>query len=249
MFRQPATAESILHLLRLVQQQRYQRQSSAGLEGAVASIKAYQQRRFAYTHADFLSNPRYGPASHFFLDELYGPRDFSERDSQFARVVPALVKLFPQDIVNTVQTLAELHALSETLDTAMGVSLEAPATTAVTYVRAWQAVGRAAERETQIALTVQLGEALDRLTRKPLLRHTLRMMRGPAQAAGLHHLHGLLEAGFDSFHSMRGARDFLNTVAQRERHLAATLFDAAVPGTPGDAASLGVLLPVDISIA
>ena len=32
---------------------------------------------------------RYAGAARFFLDELYGPGDFSQRDAQFARVVPA----------------------------------------------------------------------------------------------------------------------------------------------------------------
>jgi len=50
--------------------------------------------------------PRYGPAAHFFLEELYGPRDFADRDTQFARVVPALVRLFPREIVATVAILA-----------------------------------------------------------------------------------------------------------------------------------------------
>jgi hypothetical protein len=223
----PATADSILHLLHLVQQQRQQRLSTPGLEAAVTAVKAYQQLRFSQTHADLLASRRYGAASRFFLDELYGPRDFSERDTQFARVVPALVKLFPQDITNTVQTLAELHALSESLDTSMGQALSGRSLDGRAYVRAWQSTARAPEREAQIALTVRLGTALDRLTGKPLLRHSLRMMRGPARAAGLQQLHALLEGGFDTFHAMRGAREFLDTVAQRERELAAALF--AVP--------------------
>jgi hypothetical protein len=36
----------------------------------------------------------------------------------------------------------------------------------------------------------------------------------------------VLECGFDTFHAMRGADDFLNTVATRERALAAALFEA-----------------------
>lgn len=67
-----------------------------------------------------LESKRYGAASRFFLDELYGPIDFTQRDHQFARVVPALVKLFPWQIVDTVGALAALHALSEALDTQMG---------------------------------------------------------------------------------------------------------------------------------
>jgi hypothetical protein len=240
-----ACADSVLHFLHQVQLQRQLRKSTPGLEAAVAWIKAYQQRRFSHTYADLLSSPRYGGAARFFLGELYGPKDFSERDAQFARVVPALVKLFPQEIVATVHTLAGLHALSESLDSDMGAALNTDERSATAYVRAWQHVGRAHDREEQISLTLVLGEALDRLTRKPLLRHSLRMMRGPARAAGLQQLHAVMECGFDTFHAMRGAQDFLSTVATRERQLAAALFGA----TGLDAALAGVLpAQVDSSV-
>ena len=85
----------------------------------VALLKGYQQQRFANTYADLLANPRYAKATDFFLQELYGPGDFSKRDSQFVRVVPALTKLFPAEVVVTVAKLARLHAISETLDMKM----------------------------------------------------------------------------------------------------------------------------------
>ena len=56
------------------------------------------------------------------------------------------------------------------------------------------------------------------------MRSTLKLMRGPAQAAGLSELQKFLEAGFDAFGAMKGAGDFLELVARRERALAAALF-------------------------
>src|SRR5256885_8184051 len=111
-----ADANSILNHLNAVDAERERRAASSGLAARVLALKTYQQRRFARTYADLLATSRYGPAARFFLEELYGPRDFTERDAQFVRVVPALVRLFPHDIVATVDTLAELHALSEMLD-------------------------------------------------------------------------------------------------------------------------------------
>jgi hypothetical protein len=192
----------------------------------VQALKAYQQRRFAHTYADLLATPRYEAAARFFLDELYGPSDFSHRDAQFARVVPALVRLFPRDVVATVATLAGLHALSERLDSAMAHALTDAEVDAQAYVKAWRAIGHAREREQQVALTLDVGRDLDTLTRKPLLRHSLRMMRGPARAAGLSALQGFLENGFDTFLAMRGAQEFLGTVSTREHALLNALFDA-----------------------
>lgn len=147
MHRQTATAESILRQMRLVQQLRDQRHLTAGLDHAVSALKRYQQQRFAHSHADFFSSARYGPGIRFFLSELYGPGDFSNRDAQFSRLIPTLVKLFPQEIVNTVQTLADLHALSELLDNEMGLRLNGKPLTAAAYAQAWQAVGCPDERE------------------------------------------------------------------------------------------------------
>jgi hypothetical protein len=40
-------------------------------------------------------------------------------------------------------------------------------------------------------------------------------MRGPAHAAGLGVLQAFLESGFDTFGEMRGATEFLDTMATR----------------------------------
>lgn len=233
-----SNAEQILGHLQAVDAERARRDATPGLQDRVLALKTYQQRRFARTYDDLMGTVRYGPAARFFLEELYGPRDYSRRDAQFARVVPALVRLFPRDTVDTVRTLAELHALSEQLDTATAERLPALPITAAGYAAAWQAAGRAADREKQVALTLAVGQSLDRLTRNPLLRQTLRMMRGPARTGGLGELQQFLETGFDTFKAMRGAQDFLSTVGTRERQLAKALFEAPLhePGHLGDTA-------------
>ncbi|MBC7991969.1 MAG: hypothetical protein H7Z15_01825 [Rhizobacter sp.] len=223
-----ATVQSILGHLDVVARERAARAVSSSLSAKVRAIKGFQQKRFSHTYADLLATARYAGAARFFLEELYGPGDFSQRDTEFARVVPALVRLFPRDVVETVDTLAQLHALSEQLDSAMAHELSQDEVDAGAYIAAWQATGQASQRELQIALTLSVGQSLDDLTRKPLLRHTLRMMRGPARAAGLSALQQFLESGFDTFLAMRGAKEFLSTVSAREHLLAASLFDKSV---------------------
>jgi len=219
-------AESIINLLTQVTLERRRREVVSGLHATVVAVKRYQQRRFMHTYADLLTTTRFGAASRFFLDELYGPRDFSQRDAQFVRVVPTLVRLFPSEIVHTVDMLARLHAVSETLDTEMGSRVQAEPITRVKYKEAWQATGRRADRDLQIGLTVEIGAALDRYTRQRLLRQTLKLMRGPAKAAGLGELQRFLESGFDTFREMHGAQDFLDIVLARESALATALFEA-----------------------
>lgn len=217
-------ADRITAHLDTVSRLRALRDADPVLGQRVQAIKVYQAARFARSYADLLADARHGAAARFFLDELYGPQEFSQRDAQFGRVVPALVRLFPGELVATVEQLGQLHALTEALDDAAARQLPGVPCTAAAYVQAWQAAGRAPAREEQIRLTLSIGSALDRYTRNRLMRSTLRLMRGPAQAAGLSELQAFLESGFDAFGAMRGAEAFLNTVAQRERALAAALF-------------------------
>lgn len=228
-----ASAAAILGHLQVVAAERQRRAADPALDARVVALKAYQQRRFSLTYADLLRNPRYGAAARFFLVELYGPTDFTRRDAQFARVVPALVRLFPEEIVATVATVAELHALSETLDTAAAEALDDAPIDAEAYLQAWQRVGRMPDRARQVELTLRVAAELDRFTRKPLLRSTLRLMRGPARAAGLSELQRFLESGLETFGAMKGAQHFVDLVGARERDFAAALF--AAPG--GDPAA------------
>jgi len=80
-----------------------------------------------------------------------------------------------------------------------------------------------------------------------LLRNALRLMRGPAQAAGLAELQRTLESGFDTFKAMKGAEEFIAFIAKRERALAEALFAAGKRGAAGTAAMRTALaaLPPD----
>ena len=165
--------ELILQCLQEVDVQRQARAADPALAIRVERVKRFQRLRFERTYADLLDDPRYAPAVRFFLSDLYGPGDFTRRDDEFARIVPPLVRLFPQDIVNTVLALAQLHALSEQLDSAMAGAIGAAALLdGAAYAQAWRSVARKAEREAQIGLMVTVGHALDRHTRSALLRHS-----------------------------------------------------------------------------
>ncbi|MCY7316063.1 MAG: hypothetical protein LH480_10700 [Rubrivivax sp.] len=231
------TAHEILDGLQQVAAERDVRAAEPALAERVMAVKCHQHARFAQTYADLAAQPRYREATRFFLDELYGPGDFSSRDAQFARIVPALVRLFPREIVATVADLSTLHALSEQLDTAMARTLNVDAMPAAAYAAAWRAVGQPAQRERQIRLMLAVGESLDRHTRSPLLRNSLRLMRRPAEAAGLGALQRFLESGFSSFRAMNGAAEFLGLVAERERSLAQHLFGGGDVNSPGGGVS------------
>jgi hypothetical protein len=222
-------AQRILEYLRDVDAERQGQARDPALGQRVRAVKAYQHRRFESSYADLLRDPGTRDAALFFLSDLYGTQDFSARDAQFGRVVPSMDRLFPDEIVRTVLELAELHALSETLDRRMAQALASPALDPGGYVAAWCHVGEPTLRERQIRLMSGVGSALVGYTRNRWLRHTLRLMRPAARAAGLGSLHHFLERGFDTFAGLREPRRFLDTLATRERELAALLFSRPEP--------------------
>jgi hypothetical protein len=226
----------ILQHLATVRAERAVRSSDAGLADRVWQVKHYQQSRFALTYADLLATPRYAGAASFFLDDLYGPGDFSQRDGQFVRIVPGLVRLFPTEVVATVEALTALHALSERLDSEMARQLDSRPLTAAAYIAAWRKTGQPASRQQQLELMLVVGRALDLHTHRPFLRHSLRAMRAPARAAGLAALQAFLERGFETFRGLHGATEFLAEIETRERAMAASLF-----GLSGSADALGQL--------
>lgn len=217
-----ASPNQIHSALQVVAQLRQQHAGDPALTQAIAEVKRLQARRFHGTYADLLQSPRYKTAAAFFLQELYSDKDYAERDQQFARIANTIARLFPQSVVNTAAALAEVHALTETLDDRMArewltdKAASPKSSEYARYIRCWRRLGDAPARQRQLEVVLQLGRELDRLTRTPGLRTLLKMMRRPAAAAGLNSLQHVLELGFDAFAEMRGADDFLQLVSQRE---------------------------------
>lgn len=228
---QASAADRIRAHLATVDTLRHQARSD-GIDAAVSTVKRLQARRFRGTYADVLSHPLQGPAARFFLDELYGDHDFRLRDAQFGRIAAAIERLFPEAVAELSVDLAEMHALTETLDHAMAshwLEQDPGQPVALRYVQAWRSTGRRDARERQLGVVGHMGLELQRHTRSKSLLMMLRMMRRPAQAAGLSDLQHFLESGFTAFAALGDARPFLATIAQRERAWIDRLFDDGLP--------------------
>ena len=188
------------------------------------AVRTWQQARLATTHAALLKSPKYGPAATFFLTELYSTADLAQRDADIERVIKILVKFLPDKALHTLTTALEMDALSERMDGLMATQLRAVQTsnkplviTPESYGAAYRAMGQFDLRLRQIELTRDIGLALDKLSRLPLLRHLLRMMSGPAQIGGVGGLHAFLERGYAAFSHMGGAKDFIDAIVDQER--------------------------------
>ncbi len=225
------SARKIHDALQTVFELRQRHDADPALAQASAEVKRFQARRFQATYPDLLHSPRYQSATAFFLHELYSDKDYTERDQQFSRIASTIARLFPQAVVNTAAALAEVHALTETLDDLMAQrwraeqSANPQGSECARYVHCWRTAGDAAGRHRQLAVVLQLGQSLNRLTRAPGLRTLLRMMRRPAASAGLTAFQHFLETGFDAFAEMRGSDEFLKLVRERELGWIRLLFE------------------------
>src|SRR5690348_15084818 len=89
----------------------------------LTELKAWQSQRLASTYADVAAQPRYSAATSFFLDDLYGPKDFSGRDEEMLRILPTMARILPASAVETAALAIELEAVSEDLDQRLAAAL------------------------------------------------------------------------------------------------------------------------------
>lgn len=215
----------VLQHLNALQALRGRPMADPALAASLSAVKLWQQQRLARTYADLGADPRYAPAVDFFLNHLYGDKDFSRRDAELRRIVPTMVRILPRQTVETVDLALELDLLAEGLDQDMARNLSGSAPiTEATYCAAFRAVGAIERRNRQVELVREAGGRLDRVVKKPLVAAALRMLRKPAHMAGLGDLQAFLEAGFAAFKHMGEADHFLATIARRETTIMQRIF-------------------------
>src|SRR5450432_1607249 len=229
----PSVKSDLMAELERARRMHDERAASQQLAAGLDRIAEFQAGRLDATYRDLARDPRYQDAIAFFRTDLYGPGDFSRRDADLERVVPMMRRMLPAGVIATVTMAIQLSALSQELDRALLAKLgvDVPLTVA-SYSIAYRACANRGVRVQQIALIGSVGRALDRYVRTPLLRRTLAVMRVPARAAGLKTLQRFLERGVSGFASMRGATEFLETIASRETALMDAIFagnDAPFP--------------------
>jgi len=195
----------------------------------LSPLRRWQAQRLERSFAGFLRDPATRPAARFFLEDVYGDHDFSRRDADIARVLPAMHGLLPSPLLATVADGIELGALTQVLDLRMTEVLARLAPTrkrldAALYAQAYREVGHARLRDHQITLIHEVGEGLAAALRMPRIRTLLKLSRLPARAAGLAELQGFLERGFDAFAQLGDVTGFLDRIERSEREIARRIF-------------------------
>ncbi|MES2319459.1 MAG: hypothetical protein V4631_18415 [Pseudomonadota bacterium] len=216
--------QKLAEQLKLVAAERQAAKREPALLAARVALKRYQSARLGETHADLLANPNTREAAEFFLDELYGAHDLSQRDVDLERIIPTLQKMLSYESLHTITEAIVLDALSERLDTAMARVLGTDFSEGM-YIAAYRTATTRDERMHQLDLVQELGDSLCKLVKIPLLAVTLTIMRGPAFLAGLGDLHQFLDQGFSTFKKMRDPARFVATIVGRERQVLTNIYD------------------------
>jgi len=223
--------ETIYHLSHLSQYKTAQPSVTAkGLDAKLAMLRAWQSQRLGQTHADLLASERFGPACRFFLNDIYAPRDFSQRDHDIEYLYEAMAHFIPEFMLKLVHTTILMNQLTNSLDQALvhvlvdNLSVTDTITSQL-YAQAYHICNNYEERAAQIQMVVDIGHMVDMSRRLPLVGTTLRLARLPARSAGWGDLQDFLERGFTAFKHMRGASGFLNTIQQREMDILDRIFD------------------------
>ena len=199
-------------------------QARADMPARVAEVKRWQTARLMKTYEDLNANPRYHAATAYFVQDLYGPKDFSARDAALLKLLPMMARILPTSVVETAALSVEVEALSEELDHRLAEALPEGEITEGPYAQAYRESATPEERTRQIQLIVDVGHRLEAIVRWPLVFRTLKLMRQPAKLAGLADLQDFLERGFESFREMHGSDAFLATIAEREGAIASALW-------------------------
>lgn len=182
-------------------------------------LQTWQQNRLAHTFDDLLSQPGYRPAVTFFLSELYGGLDFRQRDQDMDRVMHVMERFLPDKVLYTMSEAFELQAMSLQFDMHMADYMKRTGIGHLDmagYCEVYRAGSDQPGRERQIILIRKLGYDLDKWVNKRFVNALVRLLRGPAHAAGFGNLQEFLEAGLGSFRELEDVSYFNETIYQRE---------------------------------
>ena len=191
----------------------------AGLIPVIREVQAWQCKRLLATHQQMYQQKRFKPAVEFFIDELYGPNDFSQRDQDIARIVPKMSKFLPEGALQSLASALHLNTLSFELDFDLAKKLVDSEINRDTYAKAYIDCDNFSTRQQQIDYIRTLGNDLADVVKMKGISSLLFISRKPAKMAGVLALHEFLEKGFKSFKNLGNVEDFIVPVADKEQQI------------------------------
>ena len=168
---------------------------------------------------DMQARPDQAAAVAFIISDLAGV-EISQRDQEFAKVVPMMVRLLPKNVLASAAAAMRLNASVLENNLAICQSIDAAHLLSGKvrereYAEACRCVTSYEECMELVGLTVELGHELQHAIEIPMIGVTLKAMRGPARLAGIGALQSFLETGFRTFAALENVDQFLSEIEQR----------------------------------
>lgn len=197
----------------------------SGVMPGIKALQTWQCQRLLASHKDLWQQKRFNPAMQFFIDELYGPKDFRQRDQDIAKVVPKMSKLLPEKALVSLESALHLNRLSFELDFDLARRLDGQPIDRNSYAQAYNACQNLEQRSQQIAFIEVLGQDLAEVVKIKGISALLMISRKPAKLAGLIELHEFLEKGYKAFKQLGSVADFIQPIVHKEKQIMQALFD------------------------
>jgi hypothetical protein len=201
----------------------------ADLMPTIRAVQTWQCKRLLVSHQEMYQQKRFKPAVEFFINELYGPKDFSQRDQDIARIVPKMSKFLPEKALQSLASALHLNTLSFELDFDLAKNLAGEPINRETYAKAYISCNNLTARQQQIDYIRTLGHDLADVVRMKGISSLLFISRKPAKMAGVLALHEFLEAGYKAFKKLGNVEDFILPVIDKEQQLLRQLADPNIP--------------------
>jgi hypothetical protein len=201
----------------------------AGLIPTIRAVQAWQCKRLLVSHQHMYQQKRFQPAVEFFINELYGPNDFSQRDQDIARIVPKMSKFLPEKALQSLASALHLNTLSFELDFGLANKLVDTEINRESYAKAYVSCDNLNVRQQQIDYIRTLGNDLAEVVKMKGISSLLFISRKPAKMAGVLALHEFLEKGFKAFKNIGNVEDFIIPVVNKEHQIMQQLVNPNSP--------------------
>ncbi|WP_299075160.1 hypothetical protein [uncultured Paraglaciecola sp.] len=222
-----STKQIIRHLHGMITMQEIAEKSN--LVDTIKAVQTWQCKRLLASHQQMYQQKRFKPAVEFFIDELYGPNDFSQRDQDIARIVPKMSKFLPEKALQSLASALHLNTLSFELDFDLARQLAGSEINRASYAKAYVDCDNLATRQQQIDYIHTLGSDLADVVKMKGIASLLFISRKPAKIAGVLALHEFLEKGFKAFKNLGNVQDFILPIVEKERIIMLQLADPNSP--------------------
>ena len=192
------------------------------------ALQKFQARRLEVTYADLKQDPEYRELGRFFFDEIYGPEDYSFRDTSIRRLHGALKGKIHKGIIAAVDRVLEFQELSEDLDDRMTAEMielgTGPELTMPQYREIYRSLDNYNQRLYQVDLAMDVTEDFFRLSRKWMIAVSLKTARSAAHLLGLGRIMDFVHQGYSALQTIPDIEPFIETVRRRERDFNQEIF-------------------------